>query len=205
MLMKTFLISKLIILIIMVFVTSCFTVQESFENAEIKSSNSEVNNMNSISDDSSNTYSFSQEEIEKMNSRFWGAYSLQLELIGNNVLLLRFRNDTDSGYWMPYFRLHFIGTRPRINGKRYVILDTIHIEGKNGVNLITLLVEEDYNVYHIITEDECLWMNPGDEYLYPVPLNELIDMEKLIGTGTEIKIYYGELEKHQSNVVTLTL
>ena len=203
--MKIFLVIKLFVLIIMVFVTSCLTVQETFENAEIKSSNSKVNNMNSISDDSSYTYSLSQKEIEKMNSRFWGAYSLQLELIGNNVLLLRFRNDTDSGYWMPYFRLHFIDACPRSNGKRNVIYGSIHIDDVDGNDLLESEIMVDINIYHIITEDECLWMNSGDEYLYPVPLNELIDMEKLIGTGTEIKIYYGELEEHQSNVVTLTL
>ena len=147
------------------------------------------------------------ETIERMNSRFGGYLTKYIEVTDNYEIIIHYKNESNETYLIPKSNLHPVDTRLDSDLMyRGVINEILNIEDSLGNNLVVKGILIDYNIYHIITEDECLRMLPGDEYISePMLLEKLIYLGKLKGTGTVIKIYYGCPDYIDSNVVYLTL
>ena len=155
-----------------------------------------------------NEEEYDLETIEKLNSRFGGNIKIYIELTSNYEIIIHYKNETDNIYYIPYDFFYAIDTRLDSDLKvRAVIARTINIEDSYGIDLLAeRKITIDKNIYHVITEDECLRMLPGDEYVSePVSLNNMINLDLLKNTGMEIRIYYGSPENIRSNIITLLL
>lgn len=209
--MRQYLVGKLFLFVLLLLTISCFSVHESHENVEINDHSSEETEVNDNINKWDADNRLTEEEFAKIIVEFDGVlnyYIRQLdvfiELVEEKYIILHYINNNDISLLIPdvCFHVFFKGDNP--NEKTGILSNTLHIIDDVGNELSVIEVFIDYAPFS--AEDKCLKMDPGDEYvLKPVSLSSLIEMEKLIGTGTTIKIYYGKLEKHQSNVVTLTL
>ncbi len=99
------------------------------------------------------------ETIERMNSRFGGYLTKYIEVTDNYEIIIHYKNESNETYLIPKSNLHPVDTRLDSDLMyRGVINEILNIEDSLGNNLVVKGILIDYNIYHIITEDECLRM-----------------------------------------------
>ena len=144
------------------------------------------------------------ETIEKMNSRFSFPPKIDIELTNDYMINITYLNDTSEVILVPYFSFDVIYVVNR-HGRYAVNYGTLCITDSKGNELLGYVMI-DRNPYYIIKDEDCLKMGSGDKYTVgPIPLDKLINIDELKGTGTVISIFYGVPEYIVSNIITLTL